>query len=206
MPFPIHMDAVAASSDVLDVQRLVDIADEVDDELGGLVPAPGPQFRIEQLRGVVLERAHDAAVGLAVALEVDAAVRGRAVLGVDEVEVLAEAAPSRVPDAVGPRGDAGEVVLGVVAQQGLEIRRRVLPDEIAGDVGDGDVAETCSIAAISKQPRATRLVLCIGSSIGGLHLLPQATAPGRTEAPNNRARGSSRMADIYLSYNTILKR
>lgn len=176
MPFPIHIDAVATPRDVLDVQRLVDVADEVDDELGGLVPPPGPQSRIEQLRGVVLERAHDAAVGLAVALEVDAAIRGRAVLGVDEVEVLGEAAPFRVPDAVGPRGDAGEVVLGVVAQQRLEVGRRVLPDEITGDVGDGDVPQTCS-SPRSASSLAVRLFCASWYSIGRCTYCPRQQLP-----------------------------
>lgn len=175
MSFPIHIDAIAAPSDVLDVQRLVDVADEVNDKLGSLVPPPRPQLRIEQLLGVVLKGAHDAAVLLAVALEVDAAILRRAILRVDEVEVLAEAAPLGVPDAVGPGRDAGEVVLRVVAQQRLEVRRRLLPDEVAGDVGDGDVAQTCarSFAAVSKQgkkkkknPRVCEISLCYVLGIG----------------------------------------
>lgn len=138
---PLHVDAVAALRDVLDVQRLVDVADEVDDELGRLRPAPRPQLRVQHLRRVVLDRAHDAAVLLAVALEVDAAVRRRRVLGVDEVEVFRETSPFRVPDAVGPSRDAGEVVLGLVLQEALEERCRVVFDEVCRDVGNRDVPQ-----------------------------------------------------------------
>lgn len=144
MPCPIHVNAVAALRDILRVQRLMNVADEMDDELGRLVPLPGPQLRVEQLRRVVLQRAHDAAISLAIALEVDAAIRGRVVLSVDEVEVLGEAPPFRVPDAVGPGRDARQVVLRVVAQESLEIRRRVLLDEVASDVGNRDMAQTCA--------------------------------------------------------------
>jgi len=135
------MDAVAAPSDILNVQRLVYIAHKMDNEFRCLSPSPRPQLRIEQLRGIVLERADNAAVDLAIALEIDAAVRGRVVLGVDEVEVLAEASPFGVPDAVGPGRDAGEVVRRVVPQQLLEISRRLVAHKVAGDICDCDMTQ-----------------------------------------------------------------
>lgn len=51
--------------------------------------------------------------------------------------------PFGVPDRVGPGGYIGEVVRGVVAQEGLEIGGGGVGDEVAGDVGDGDVSEAC---------------------------------------------------------------
>lgn len=146
------MDAVAAHGDVLRVQRLVDVADKVDDELGGLAATPGVEVAVQQLLRVVLDRADDAAVLLAVALKVDAAVRRRRVLGVDEVEVLGEATPSRVPDAVGPRGDAGEIVLRVVAQEVLEVSSSLVLDKIAGEIGDGDVTQACGTLISLSEP------------------------------------------------------
>lgn len=51
--------------------------------------------------------------------------------------------PFGVPDRVGPGGYVGEVVRGVVAQEGLEVGGGGVGDEVAGDVGDGDVSEAC---------------------------------------------------------------
>ena len=135
------VDAVAAAGDVLVVQGLVQVGDEVDDELGGLGAQPVRQVRVERLGGVVSQGADDAAVGLAVAVEVDVAVVRRAVVGVDEVEVLGEAAPARVADGVGPAGDARQVVGLVAPEQLLEVRLGGVGDEVAGDVGGGDVSE-----------------------------------------------------------------
>lgn len=70
---PEHVDAVAAPRDVLVVQRLVQVADEVNDKLGGLRAAPGRQVGVKHLLRVVGQRRDDAAGGLAVALQVDAA-------------------------------------------------------------------------------------------------------------------------------------
>jgi hypothetical protein len=140
---PAHVDAVAAALDVLGVHGLVDVADKVDDKLGGLAAPPRRQVRVQQLVRVVLDGANDAAVGLAVARKVDAAVVRRRVLGVDEVEVLGEAPPPRVPDAVGPRRHARQVVLRVVAQQALEVVGRLRLDKVAGDVGYRDVPQAC---------------------------------------------------------------
>lgn len=148
-----HVDAVAPALHVLRVQRLVDVADEVDDELGGDGALPGREgaVGVEQARGVVVQGADDAAaVFFAVALEVDAAVLGRRVLGVDEVEVGGEAAPFGVADRVGPGGDAGEVVGCVVAQERLEVGCGGGRDEVAGEVADRDVSEACGRVCVVR--------------------------------------------------------
>jgi hypothetical protein len=119
-----HVDPVPAALHILRVQRLVDVADKMDDELGGDGALPGRErpVGVEQARGVVVQGADDAPpVLFAVTLEVDAAVLRGVVLGVDEVEVGGEAAPFGVPDRVGPGGDAGEVVGCVVAQERLQV-------------------------------------------------------------------------------------
>lgn len=140
---PADVDAVAAAGDVLDVQGLVDVADEVDDELGGLGAQPGRQLRVEDLRGVVLDGGDDAALVLAVAVHVDgAAARGR-VFGVDEVEDARVVAPLGVADRVGPGRDVGEVVPGIITEEGLEVRLGLRLDEAACQVGDGNVTEAC---------------------------------------------------------------
>lgn len=131
-PLPQHMDAIAAAGDVLIVQRLVDVADKVHDELGGLRAQPRGQVRVEHLRRVVLDGRHDAALGFAVAREVDGArVRGR-VFGVDEVEGPRVVRPLGVADGVGPGRDVGEVVGRVVAEEGLEVVCCLRLDEVAG--------------------------------------------------------------------------
>lgn len=117
-----------------------------------------------------MKRTDDAAIGLAIPLEVDTAIGGRVVLCVDEVKVLAKAAPFGIPDAVSPCRDAGEVVLRVVAQQLLEVRCRVVLDEIARDVGDGDMTQTYP-TTISKS-RVAR------SDFGGTAAAVALTTPG----------------------------
>lgn len=125
------------------MQRLVHVAHKVHDKLGRDGALRRVQPRVQQPRRVVGQRADDAAalVLLAVALKVDAAVRGWVVLGVDEVEVLGEAAPFGVAHRVGPGRDAREVFGCVVAEQGLEVGGGGGRDEVAGEVGDADVAE-----------------------------------------------------------------
>lgn len=118
---PQHVDAVASARDILIVQRLVDVADKVHDELGGLRAQPGGHVRVEDLRGVVLDGGHDAALGLAVALELDGARVRRRVFGVDEVVDARVVGPFAVADRVGPGRDVGEVVGRVVAEEGLEV-------------------------------------------------------------------------------------
>lgn len=140
---PFHVDAVAALGNVLRVQRLMNVADKVNDKLGGLGTAPGVEIAVQQLGGVVLDGADNASVLLAVPLKVDAAISGRRVLCVDKMEILSKAAPSGIPDAIRPRRDAGEIVLGIVAQEVLEISSRLVLDKVAGKVGDGNVTQTC---------------------------------------------------------------
>lgn len=141
-PIPLHVNTVAAPSDILIMQRLVQVADKVDDKLGSLRTQPCRQLGIERLAGVVCQRADDAAILLAVALEVDVARLGRVVVGVDEVEVLGEAAPSRVADRVGPSGNVGEVFGFVAAQELLEVGLGRVGDKVAGEVGCCDVPKT----------------------------------------------------------------
>lgn len=140
-PPPPHVDPVPAPRHVLVVQRLVQVAHEVHHELGRQVPLAEGQARVERLPRVVRQRGHDAARGLAVALEVDVARERRVVLGVDEVEGLGEAAPPRVADRVGPGGDVGEVVRRVVVEDVLEVCLGGVGDEVRGDVGGRDVPE-----------------------------------------------------------------
>lgn len=140
---PADVEAVAALGNVLVVQRLVEVADEVDDELGGLGALRPGQVGVERLGGVVCQGADDAPVRLAVALEVDLAGMGRRVVGVDEVEVLGEAAPAGVADGVGPGGDGGKVV--GIRRRSFEERAEVggggVGDEMRGEVRRRDVAE-----------------------------------------------------------------
>lgn len=139
------MDAVAALRDVLVVQRLVEVADKVHDKLGGLVALPERQAGLDRLLGVVCEGGDDAAVVLAVALKVDVALLGRAVVGVDEVERLCVPAPVGVADRVGPAGYLGDVVGALVVEQLLEVSFCRVGDEVAGEVGGGDVTKTCCV-------------------------------------------------------------
>jgi len=63
------------------------------------------------------------------------------VLRVDEVEARGEATPFGVADRVGPGGDAGEVEVGGVMEEGLEEGCCVGVDKGGGEVAYGDVAE-----------------------------------------------------------------
>lgn len=139
---PLDVDAVSAPRNVLVVQRLVQVADEVDDELGRLGAPPRRQRGIERLLGVVGQRGDDAARLLAVALKVDVARLGRVVVRVDEVERAREPAPFRVSDRIGPAGYLGHVVGLIAAQELLQVGLGRVGDEVAGNVGGRDVAET----------------------------------------------------------------
>ena len=138
-----HRYPVPALLHVLCVQRLVDVAHKVNDELGRLSALDHVQRLVQQARGVVLDGAHHAPLGFAIALVDDAArVRGR-ILGVDVVQGPRPPTPFGVPDRIGPGGYIGKVVGGVVAQEGLEIGGGGVGDEVACEVGDGDVSEAC---------------------------------------------------------------
>lgn len=156
---PEHVNAISPARDILVVQWLVDVADKVHDELGGLGAQPRGDGRVGDLGGVILDGGDDAALLLAVAVQVDGARVRRRVLGVDEVEDAGEVAPLCVPDGVGPGRDVGEVVAGVVAQERLEVRLGLWLDEVGGDVGDGDVPEACGLSE--------HLCVCHGVSLEG---------------------------------------
>ena len=87
-------DELLSRPTVLRVQRLVNIANEVDDKLGRLVPPPGVQAVVQELLRVVLDGADHTAVLFTVTVEIHATVRGRGVFGIYEVEVLGEASPA----------------------------------------------------------------------------------------------------------------
>ena len=140
-PVEPHLDPVPAPRHILVVQRLVDVADEVHDELGRDGALVGRERAVEQPRGVVGQRRDDAPRLLAVALEVDVAVVRRRVVRVDEVEGRGEAVVLGVAERVGPGRDAREVVRGRVAEEGLQVEGRRGGDEGGGEVGDGYVAE-----------------------------------------------------------------
>jgi hypothetical protein len=144
-PIKQHMNPIPTPLHILRVQRLVHVTNKMHDKLGRDGALRRVQARVEQARRVVGQRRDDAAalVLLAVALELDAAVRRRVVLGVDEVEVLGEAAPFCVAHRVGPGRDPGEVLARVVAEEGLEVGGGLGRDEVAGEVGDTDVSEAC---------------------------------------------------------------
>lgn len=141
-PLPEHMNAVPAPGHIFVVQGLVDVSNKVHHELGGLRAEPHWDRRIEDLRGIVLDRSHHAPLILAVAVEFDRAVVGRLVLGVDEVEHARIMAPFRVSDGVGPRSHVGEVVGGVVSEEGLEVGCCLRLDKVTSKVGDSDVPKT----------------------------------------------------------------
>jgi hypothetical protein len=123
------------------MERLMHVPNEMNHEARRLITLPPAQARIERARCVVGERRDNAALLLAVALELDAAVGRRIVLGVDEVEDAGEVAPARVPDRVRPRRNLGEIVIMRVAEEILEEGLRRVGDKMAREVGRGDVPE-----------------------------------------------------------------
>src|SRR3569833_118601 len=149
-PVEPDVDAVAAARDVLVVQGLVDVADEVHDEPGRLVSLPRRQRRVHHARGVVLDGRYDAALRLAVALQVDRARMRRIIFCVDEVEHARVVSPFRVADSVGPGRDPREIVGAVVPEEALEVDGRVVAHEVLRDVGYRDVPEACARLLVSN--------------------------------------------------------
>lgn len=96
-----HVDEVAADLEVLDVQRLVDVADKVDDPLEGLLLLVEADGFGDGAGRVVGDGADDAALLWAVALVDDVALLGRGVEGVDVVQGRGEGALGGVAVAVG---------------------------------------------------------------------------------------------------------
>lgn len=141
-PIPLDVNAVPSQRNILVMERLVKVTDKMYYKLCGLSPPPVRQLWVKQLISVISQRADDAARLFAVALEVDVAVLGWAVVGVDEVEVLREAAPARVADGVGPSRHAGHVVVLIVLKQVLKEGFGRVRDEMASDEGGGNVPET----------------------------------------------------------------
>lgn len=85
------VDAVAPGLELLAVQGLANVADEVDDHLGGNLAVRRAELGVEHAARVVGDGAHDAAVG-AVPVQVHAARRRRVVLRVNVVVARGEAA------------------------------------------------------------------------------------------------------------------
>lgn len=120
----------------------------------------------DQDAGVVLQGAHDAALGAAVAVEVHAAARRRVVVGVDVVVRRREGARRRVPVAVGPRGHAGQVVGAGVAQQALEVRLRRRAHVVAGHVGHRLVAHGAPGQGAGQRGRGQEGESCEAGHLG----------------------------------------
>lgn len=174
---PADVDAVAAAGRVLVVQRLVQVADKVDDKLGRLRAAPGRQRRVVRLRRVVGQRRHDAAARLAVARQVHVARARRLVVRVDEVKRAGELAPFRVADGVGPAGDGREVVVVAALEEVLEVGLGRVGDEVAGNVGRGDVSKTCAGGLVDQEVEDT--MDCFSATYFPMQIL-QAARGGRT--------------------------
>jgi hypothetical protein len=82
----VHRDSVPARLERLIVQRLCDVADEVDDELDRLSGVGSGQLPVARALRVVGDGRYDAAGRAAIAYEVNVAGRGRIVFCIDEVE------------------------------------------------------------------------------------------------------------------------
>ena len=122
------------------MQWLVDVADKMDDETHRVQQLCGASGRILQLGGKVCDGTDDAtALAAAVAGEVDAAARGRRVVGVDEVQWLRPGARASVAVRVSPGGRVGHIVRRGVAKRGLHEGRRPGIGKVLRDIRDGFV-------------------------------------------------------------------
>lgn len=139
---PLHIYSVAATLYILVMQRLVQIFDKVQNKLGSLHAPPRRKLGVKGLSRVVGEGGHDAAVILAITLEVDVAGLGGVVVSVDKVEVLGEATPFCVTNRIGPGSNLGEIVVVVVSEQLLEVSLSCVLDKVACDKCSCDVAKT----------------------------------------------------------------
>lgn len=104
------VDLVPALRHVLRMERLVDVADKVHEELCRVLVVTPRERAVHEARRIVVDRRDHTAGGLAVALEVNGTCIRNRVLCVDEVEGTRKLAPLGVPDGVGPCRDAREVV------------------------------------------------------------------------------------------------
>ena len=134
-------NAIPTDIERLVVQWLVDIADKMDDEAHRVQQLCGAGGRVLQLGGEVRNGTDDAtALAAAVAGEVDAAARGRRVVGVDEVQWLGPGARAGVAVRVGPGGRVGHIIRRGVAKCGLHKGRRLGIGKVLRDIRDGFVA------------------------------------------------------------------
>lgn len=123
------------------MQWLVDVADKVDDEAHRVQQFCGAGGRVLQLGGEVCNGTDDAAaLAAAVTGEVDAAARGRRVVGVDEVQWLGPGACAGVAVRVGPGGRVGHIIRRGVAERCLHEGRRLGIGKVLCDIRDGFVA------------------------------------------------------------------
>lgn len=67
------------------------------------------------------------------------------VMGVDEVEVWGEVVLFGVLDRICLGSNVGEVVVGVIVEEGLKIGGGGVRDEVGGDIGDGNVIKVCCL-------------------------------------------------------------
>ena len=134
-PSPPHMNTITTPGYVLVMQRLVQVADKMYHKLGRDIPLPERQLWVQRLQRVVRQRRHHAPRILTITLEVDVAPERRVILCVDEVECLGETPPLGVADGVGPGGDVGHVVIGLVVEDVLEVGFCSVGDEVRGEVG-----------------------------------------------------------------------
>lgn len=123
------VDEVAADFEVLDVQRLVDVADEVDHPFQGFLLLDQTDGFGYCAGGVVGDSGHDAAFLGAVALVVDVALLGGRVQGIDVVQGRAEFALIGVAVAVGLGWSVNGCVLVVLSARGA------YPGSHVGEVG-----------------------------------------------------------------------
>lgn len=110
-----HGNTVAAGFICLVMQRLSDVAKEVNQKLERLLGVGHGKAAIAHPLGVVDNGRDRASRGATVAIKVDVAGRRGVVLGVNVVQRSRPRAIRLVPVAVCPRGDVGQVrVRGVV--------------------------------------------------------------------------------------------
>jgi hypothetical protein len=152
---PLHIDAVAATLHILVMERLMQIFDEMQNELRGLHAPPRREISRESLGSIVGESSDDAAIVLAVAFKVNVARVRWIIVSVDEVVVLGKASPFGVANRISPSGYLCQVVILIITQKLLEMSLRSVLDEVAGDEGSCNVAETLILSLALLNPSVT---------------------------------------------------
>lgn len=117
----------------------------MDHKLCRLCTQPEGNGWVKDLRGIVLNGGHNTALFLAVSIEIDSAAVRRVVLGVDEVEDACEVTPFRIPNRIGPGGDAGQVIILLVPEESLEIVCCLRLHKVTRDICDRYMTKTCLI-------------------------------------------------------------